>query len=78
MPLLNSTPNKNAFQWNVYHLLVDCIPACTGQRGVSARGGGGVSAKGVSAQGGVYSGGVWRVSGADNPPPVDRQTPVKT
>ena len=27
----NWTGNKNAFQWNAYHRLVDHIPACTGQ-----------------------------------------------
>ena len=56
--------NKNAFQWDAYHPLVDRIPACTGQVGVSQhaldRGvcipactGQGVSAQGMSAQGGV-------------------------
>ena len=26
--------NKNAFQWDAYHPVVDCIPACTRQGGV--------------------------------------------
>ena len=45
--------NKNAFQWDAYHPLVDCIPACTAQ-GVSAQGRclpRGVSTQGVSTQG---------------------------
>ena len=72
---LKESPNKNAFQWDAYRPLVDRIPACTAQKGVSTQG--------VSAQGGVYPGGgvcpgrgnsmQW---GRD--PPVDRQTPVKT
>ena len=28
---MNSVTNKNAFQWDAYRLLVDRIPACTGQ-----------------------------------------------
>ena len=63
--------NKNAFQWDAYHPLVDRIPACTAKgRGLYpsmhwARGcvsqhalGRGVSALGVSAQGGCLPGGV--------------------
>ena len=26
-----NSKNKNPFQWDAYHPLVDCIPACTGQ-----------------------------------------------
>ena len=61
---LTPSCNKNAFKWDAYHPLVDRIPACTGQVGVSQhaldRGcvsqhalGRGVSAQGMSAQGGV-------------------------
>ena len=53
--------NKNAFQWDVYCLLVDCIQACTGQRVVCvpASTGQGVCVSqyalpgGMTAQGGV-------------------------
>ena len=38
---------KNAFQWDAYRPLVDCIPACTTQ---------GVSTRGVSARGGLPGG----------------------
>ena len=78
---------KNAFQWDAYRPLVDCIPACTVA-------GGGVPARGVPTQGvhlpgggGVYLlGGVpaWGVylPGGYLPryplPSVDRQTLVKT
>ena len=47
--------NKNAFQWDVYHLLVDRIPACTGQGGVYPSmhwAGGCIPA--CTGQGGVY------------------------
>ena len=47
------------------------------RKGVSAWGDvchGGVSAQGVSAGGGCIP----ACNGADTPPPVDRQTPVKT
>ena len=65
--------NKNAFQWDTYHPLVDRIPACTAQGGVCVSqhvlGRGivyipactrqGVSVQGcVSARGGFYPGGV--------------------
>ena len=49
----NESTNKNAFQWDAYCPLVDCIPACTVQ-GVSTQG---VSARGVSTQGDVCPGG---------------------
>ena len=41
---LKESPNKNAFQWDAYRPLVDRIPACTAQEGVSTQG--------VSVQGG--------------------------
>ena len=72
---------------DAYRPLVDCIPAYPVQE-VSAWGclpGGflprGVSARGVSAQGGSASGpgGVYpSMQWGRYPPPVDRQTPVKT
>ena len=58
--------NKNAFQWDAYHPLVDRIPACTVAEGVYLPEG-----RGVPAQG-------WGVPAQVLPPPVDRQTPVKT
>ena len=56
-----------------------CIPACTGQGGVSehALGGGRVYAKGVSAQGGCLPGEggcILACTEADTPPTVDRMT----
>ena len=39
--------HKNAFLWDAYHPLVDCIPACTAQGGLH---------RGVSGRGGVYLG----------------------
>ena len=59
--------NKNAFQWDAYRPLVDRMPTCTGQEGVSTQG--------VFARGAGVS--VFGPGGAETPP-VDRQTPVKT
>ena len=68
--------NENAFQWDAYCPLVDHIPACTVQVGCLPRG------VGVSAQGECLPGGVSATPpgtrGRHPPPPVDRQTPVKT
>ena len=64
--------NKNAFQWDAYHPLVDHIPACTAQGGGSAQAGGcqprEVSAKGVSASG-PGDGGVSQHAMAQTSPP---------
>ena len=59
--------NKNAFQWDAYHRLVDRIPACTARGGVCQGWGGGVF-QGVSARG---RGGMCipPCNGADTPPP---------
>ena len=60
--------NKNAFQWDAYHPLVDRTQACTAQGGVCPRGclsGGCLPRRCIPA-----------CNGADTPP-VDRQTPVK-
>ena len=54
--------NKNAFQWDAYHPLVDRIPVCTGQRVYVSQH---ALGRGVSAQGGVYARGcvsAWGVS----------------
>ena len=62
--------NKNAFQWDACHPLVDRTPACTGREGgylhreVSAKGG--VCPEGMSTQGRCL---------ADTPFPDQRQTP---
>ena len=60
--------NKNAFQWDAYCPLVNCIPACTVV--------GGVSVGGVPALGGTYPGGVlargWCT--CRGTPPVNRMT----
>ena len=66
--LFKIIPNKNAFQWDAYHLLVDHIPACTA-RGVSAR---------VSTKGGVLTHPLGPQADTPPHPRVDRQTPVKT
>ena len=67
--------NKNAFRWDAYRPLVDCIPACTAQGGCLP--GVGVSAVGSASGlgGGVVS---QHAMGQTPPPPVDRQTPGKT
>ena len=57
--------NKNAFQWDVHHPLVDCIPACTGQ---------GVCIQACTGQGGVCPGGVYPSIQWCRHSPVDRQT----
>ena len=72
----NEYLNKNAFQWDAYHPLVDCIPACTEQRGVypSMHWARGVCPGWVSAKRGCLPGGVCL---GRHPPSVDKQTPVK-
>ena len=54
--------NKIVFEWDAYRPLVDCIPACTAQRGVYLPGGrylpGGYLPGDVAAQGGVPAWGV--------------------
>ena len=84
-----SIENKIAFQWDAYRPLVDPIPACTVQGGVCP---GGVSVRGYLPRGCLPRGclprgvflprGGWCIpacNGADPaPPPVDRQTCVKT
>ena len=66
-----TTINKNAFQWDAYHPLVDRIsPAlCRGvsARGVSARGG--VCPRGVCSGGGVCSGVYSSMQWSRHPPP---------
>ena len=64
--------NKNAFQWDVYRLLVDHIP---GGEGVypSMHWAWGVCIQACTGRGCLPRvGGMWQT-----PPPVDRQTPVK-
>ena len=55
--------NKNAFQEDPYHPLVDHIPTCTVE--------GGGSAEGIVCPGGCLPGGGWCVA---DPPPMDRMT----
>ena len=67
--------NKNAFQWDTYRPLVDCIPACTGKGGCIPA----FTGQGGVCPGGVCLGGCGRhpPPGTKGRPPVDRQTPVK-
>ena len=61
--------NKNAFQWDAYRPLIDRMPASASRRGMPGPGG--------SGSGGVWSGGGIPACTEADPPPVDRQAPVK-
>ena len=58
--------NKNAFQWDAYRPLVDCIPACTGK---------GVCIPACTRQGGVCPGGVCLGVCGRHPPPGTKGRP---